>query len=856
MDRIENILSKYRSKIIAPLVLVLSALVIIQFYFIFEITPKPNDECLWTLQEVSKDSVGYFFEDVKVDGVTWNAGIRDGDQLLRINDKPILKIHEATFELISMAEGDSALYTVSRNDEIFETKVEVKKLIQFGGFAFALLGLIWLLVGFIVVKSKESGETQITFFRIGIALVLTASFNLLFYNNVANPLFQTTILIQIVDHLWTFGSVFLPFLILKFFWIFPNQIKFYNRQWVSRAIYAVPAVIFSSLVVVKYLFVYPGKINFYKFYGILGSSTLAVIFIACIIGLISLFVNYLKLENKKDRKPIFLILIAYALGVLAVVYTIVLTISGSGAMMYNQPEFFTPIILIALLPVAFGYSIFNYSLLDVSDVVKTTVLYGAATISVATTYFVAIYLLGQTLSSAIGTEYQALIAAFIFVAFAIVFQSTKDKFQNLIIKKFYPEQFAYQKVLLKFSTDVVTIFGLENILRSTTNTFIDSLKLAVFGIALKNDETQNYELKDSVGINSDTFNLQSNEEELLQFLIEKKEAKQDQVIEDSDFSIVCPESADVLVEHGIYTVIPLIIKNKIIGLLLFGLKYSGSRFAGKDIELLTATANQTAVAVENARLYESEKEKLVIDRDLENARRIQNSLLPTAIPKINGLDISGIMIPAMQVGGDYFDIIKVNDSKIFIIVGDVSGKGLAASFYMSKLQTMVKLYCTADVTPFDILSKINSRIYLEMEKSWFITATVALFDTKKNSVKICRAGHTPTTLIKDNIIQEITPSGIGIGLEAGKLFNKNLEEVEIELTENSFFTFYSDGVTEAMNSKKEMFGETKLNKLLVEKSELKTSAIQTELTNRLQEHRKNYLQNDDITFVLVKKTIS
>ncbi len=856
MDRIENILSKYRSKIIAPLVLVLSALVLIQFYFIFEITPQPNDECLWVQQEVSKDSLGFFFEDVKVEGVTWNAGIRDGDQLLRINNKPIHKVSEAIAILINIDEGDSALYTVSRNDDVFDTKVEVKKLIQFGGFAFALLGFIWLLVGFIVIKSKETGETQITFFRIGIALVLTASLNLLFFNNVANPLFKTKILIQIVDHLWTFGSVFLPFLVIKFFWIFPTEIKFFNRQWVTRAIYAIPAIIFSALVVVKYLFVYPGKINFYRFYGALGSTSLGVIFIACIIGLISLFVNYLKIENRKDRQPIFLILIAYTLGVLAVVYTIVLTLSGSAALMYNQPEFFTPIILIALLPVAFGYSIFKYSLLDVSDVVKTTVLYGVATISVATTYFVVIYLLGQTLSSAIGTEYQALIAAVIFVAFAIVFQSTKDKFQNLIIKKFYPEQFAYQQVLLKFSTDVVTIFGLENILRSTTNTFIDSLKLAVFGIALKNNDSQNFELKDSVGINNEDFSLKFNEEYLLQFLKGKKEAKQDQIIEDNEFKMICPESADVLVEHGIYTVIPLIIKNKIIGLLLFGLKYSGSRFAGKDIELLTATANQTAVAVENARLYESEKEKLVMDIDLENARRIQNSLLPTEIPKIKGLDISGIMISAMQVGGDYFDIIKVSSTKVFIIVGDVSGKGLAASFYMSKLQTMAKLYCTEESSPHDILSKINSRIYLEMEKSWFITATVALFDTEKNCVKICRAGHTPTTLIKNNTIHEIIPSGIGVGLEAGKIFNKNLEELEVELTENSLFTFYSDGVTEAMNSKKEMLGEFKLNELLLKKSELKTPVIQQELISMLNKHREKYLQNDDITFVLVKKTTS
>ena len=852
LNRLENIFPKYRSKIIAPLVLLLSVLVLIQFYFIFEITPQPNDECLWIEQEVSKDSIGYFFDEVKFNGVTWNAGIRDGDQLLKISNKPIRTLSEASYILNSMSIADSAIYTVSRDGEIFETKVEVKKLIQFGGLSFALLGLIWLIVGFIVIKSKENGETHIIFFGIGIAFVFFASFNLLISSNIKNPLFNIPILIQIVDHLWTIGILFLPFLIVKFFWIFPNKIERYNKVWLNKALYAIPSFMFAILVYVKYKFVYPGAINSIYFYSIISATSIILVFVAAVIGFISLFSNYLRIENKKDRKPIFLILVAYAIGILAAIYSFILVKTGSPAMMYNQPEFFMPIILVALLPIAFAYSIFKYSLLDVSDVVKTTLLYGLATVSIAATYFLVIYLLGQTLSTAIGTEYQGLIAGIIFVAFAIIFQSTKDKFQNLIIKKFYPEQFAYQQVLIKFSNDVLTIFGLENILKSTTNTFVESLKLAVFGIALKSNNSQNYELKESVGINQDTFKLNSNESELLKYLLDKKTAKQPVVIEDSEFNAICPNSANILIEHGIYTVIPLIIKNKIIGLLLFGLKYSGSRFAGKDIELLTATANQTAVAIENARLYESEREKLIIDNDLENARKIQKSLLPASIPKIKGLDINGAMISAMQVGGDYFDVIKVSDSKVFVIVGDVSGKGLAASFYMSKLQTMVRLYCNETNTPYNVLSKINFRIYKEMEKNWFITATVALFDIESKSVKICRAGHTSTVLVNNGNLTEITPSGIGLGLEEGKIFDKNLQEIELQFDEKSLFTFYSDGVTEAMNSKNEMFGVAKLNQLLLSKYELSANLIKDELLEELKHHRKNYPQNDDITFVLVK----
>ncbi len=830
----------------------MAVLLLIDFYFIFEVTPQPNDECIWEPQEVSKDSVGYFFKDVKVEGVTWKAGIRDGDQLLEINGKPIVKLYEASHILNSMQEGDSALYKVSRDDEIIETKVEVKKLIQFGGLSFAILALIWLIVGFVVIKSKDDGIIQVVFFRIGLAFVLFASFNILIVDNIKNPIYDYPILVQIVDHLWTFGTLFLPFLILKFFWIFPNPIKYFNRKWIDNLLYIVPAFLFLSLVLVKYLYVYQGAVNAYKFYGAMAVGSVLAIFISGFIGLISLFVNYLKIKNEKDRKPIFVILVAYTIGILAAIYTFVLITTGSPAMRFNQPEVFLPIILIALLPIAFGYSIFKYSLMDVSDVVKTTLLYGFATIGIAATYFFVIYILGQTLSSAIGTEYQGLIAGVIFVAFAIIFQSTKDKFQNLIIRKFYPEQFAYQKVLYRFSNDVVTIVGLENILRSTTNTFIEALKLAVFGIVIKEGASGKYLLKEGVGLNNSSLVLYANEEKTMNFLNKKKEAKQALVINDSDFNSVYPESAETLIAQGIYTVIPLIIKNKIVGFLLFGLKYSGSRFAGKDIELLTAAANQTAVSIENARLYESEKEKLIIDRDLENARKIQNSLLPSVIPKIKGLDISGAMLPAMQVGGDYFDVIKVSDSKVFVVVGDVSGKGLAASFYMSKLQTMVKLYSNEKNTPFDVLTKINSKIYIEMEKNWFITCTIALFDSEKKSVKICRAGHTPISVVTDGVAKDFIPKGIGMGLEEGTLFEKNLEQMELPLTDKSLFCLYSDGVNEAMNNENEMFGIDKFNEILISESKFETSKIQEKITQSLKNHRGTAPQNDDITFVLVK----
>ncbi|MCK5086946.1 MAG: hypothetical protein KAQ90_05465, partial [Melioribacteraceae bacterium] len=261
MISIENILSKYRSKYIVPFTLLLSAIIVLNFYFIFEITPQPNDECIWEPQRVTKDSVGFFFVDVKFEGVTWQAGIRDGDQLIAIQDVNITYLPEANVILNEMASGDSAKYTIYRDGQLIETKVEVKKLIQFGGLAFVILAGIWLLVGFIVIKAKPSGRSQTIFYRIAIALTLFSMFNILIIQNIENPIYAYPWIPTLVDQLWSIGAVFIPFLIIHFFLIFPNTFKITERKWTQIILYGLPLMIYIGITVFKIIYIYTGEIN-------------------------------------------------------------------------------------------------------------------------------------------------------------------------------------------------------------------------------------------------------------------------------------------------------------------------------------------------------------------------------------------------------------------------------------------------------------------------------------------------------------------------------------------------------------------------------------------------------------------
>ena len=851
MNSLQSLYNQHKTKLFSIFSFLILFIAVINIYYVVEVNVTSNDECLWVTKKVNSDSSAIYFKYVKENGVTWNAGIRNDDQLLEIDNIPLETTNQAQLILNKFKSGELADYSVLHNGKILNTKVYVKKLLQFGDFALNLFGLIWFIIGYLVLASKPDGLIQKLFFAIGVATVLTGLQVILKSFTFSEVYGQTrTVFIPIVSFIWALGFSSLPALIIYFFWVFPKPYKFVEKNGVKILLVLIPVILFSLVTVYIYLTFVAQKLNIYYFLRLMNFIALFT-GLSYVLGWISLIINYRRLKDKKEKRPIFLVLMALTIAIIANVYTSTIAPALADTI-FNSPEYYMPIILIILVPLAFGYSIYKYQLMDVSIVVKNTITYGAATLSLAGIYFFIIYVMGQSISKAIGTEYQGLIAGVLFVIFAVIFQSTKDKFQEFITARFYPEQFAYRKVLLKFSSDVTTLVGLDNILNSMTDTFVEGLKINKFGIFLKDMNNGNLTLMKSVGIENTDLKIKSRN--LANYIKQKSLVSKRFVIDRENFEMVFPDILDDLIKEEIYTIIPMIMKSKVVGLLMFGLKHSGAQFAGKDLELLCATANQSAISIENARLYKSETEKLKIEKELDLARDIQQGLLPKCIPDVNGLDVCGEMVPAMKIGGDYYDLIPVDNdkSKLYVIIGDVSGKGLPASLYMTKVQTMIQFACTSDKSPKEILTDINRKFYDSIERNSFITMSIGLFDYTKKTLTFCRAGHMPLYVSKDSKIEKYQSQGLGVGLDKGDLFEKTLIQEEIPINSGESFTFFSDGITEAMNEQAELFDDDRLTTLL-HKTAKKTS---TEQVNTVLESVKKFRggaePNDDMTLVVVK----
>jgi sigma-B regulation protein RsbU (phosphoserine phosphatase) len=306
-------------------------------------------------------------------------------------------------------------------------------------------------------------------------------------------------------------------------------------------------------------------------------------------------------------------------------------------------------------------------------------------------------------------------------------------------------------------------------------------------------------------------------------------------------------------ENGL--VMPMTVKDELLGLLFFALPPNQNGFAIKQQHFAATLAGQAALALENALLYEELKEQERLKRELEIAREVQRKLLPSKMPKVDGFQFDGICQSAFEVGGDYFDFFDLDDNRIAVVIADVSGKGTAASFYMAELKGMMLQLTSAFVSPKNLLIDLNKKLYGNIERNMFVTMTFAVVDAPNKNITFCRAGHNSLLKIGANgTHQFLTPSGIGLGLEPGKVFEKKLEEISFELDYNETLVFYTDGITEAMNPQMNEFGEERLLQTIQAKKNKDVLQIREHLLSSLSQFLAGSPPNDDITMVLVKRS--
>jgi sigma-B regulation protein RsbU (phosphoserine phosphatase) len=299
---------------------------------------------------------------------------------------------------------------------------------------------------------------------------------------------------------------------------------------------------------------------------------------------------------------------------------------------------------------------------------------------------------------------------------------------------------------------------------------------------------------------------------------------------------------------------PLRSREDLVGVLLTGEKLAEDMFRDEDFEFLGALTAQIAPAVENAFLYSELAAQERMRHELELARRIQMASLPQFTPRISGLDIAGISIPAFEVGGDYFDYLDGHAGRVTVMVGDVSGKGTSAALYMSRLQGIVRSLHGFDLTPRELFVRTNELLCRDLERRSFVTAIGAFFDAEHRQVVLARAGHLPLYYFsaQSGDVHRVLPPGLGFGLSSPAAFSRQLREHTIQYATGDVFLLITDGITESTAPGGEDFGEERVELILREAATHSAREILDRVTVAVRDFADTAEQHDDQTVVVVK----
>lgn len=298
---------------------------------------------------------------------------------------------------------------------------------------------------------------------------------------------------------------------------------------------------------------------------------------------------------------------------------------------------------------------------------------------------------------------------------------------------------------------------------------------------------------------------------------------------------------------------PIYVKGENIGTLAL-LKELAEGFNKEMTKIVSTFANQAGISIENFRLMEEALQSERYKEELKIAKTVQKSLLPQVLESDDDFEMAAFSESADEVGGDYYDTLRVNEHQASLIVADVSGKGTTAAFHMSQMKGIFHSLAQNCIEPDEFMVRSNKALTHCLERGSFISATFFIINTQEKKVSYSRAGHCPLLYYKaeTDSIQYLKDKGVALGMVRNNGYAKFIEANVFGYASGDIMVLYTDGITEAKNAKGEEFGYDRLSEAILETRDKSPREIQEHLINRLYAFTGTENINDDYTTMIVK----
>ena len=467
-------------------------------------------------------------------------------------------------------------------------------------------------------------------------------------------------------------------------------------------------------------------------------------------------------------------------------------------------------LIILTIPASLGYAFGKYRLLQVEGRLKRGTRFLAVNFLLLAVFAGILWVVGEFVLENIGINSQTPILV-LGIILAFFFMTLQRQIRHKIEEYFYPERAKLRVLMKDFLATSMTRTESAQFWEELEEKLADGLSAEKIYPVLRvsGKEFFTVDLDEPAPFSpGDAF-------------VRRLESKDNPLLFDEMIAsgkiMLSPEQRDWFIERKSAILLPLVTTSGLLGFLVISCKTNGEDFTAEELELLESFSTQTALVAENLELLGERLEKEKLEEQLKVARSIQQGLLPGKIPTVPGLEMSALIRFCLDVAGDYYDIIPLEDGRVVLSIGDVSGKGVGAALLMANLQASLRTAQAMGASLSESAAKINKLVYENTPSDMFITFFMICIDPVTKHMRYVNAGHNPPFLIENDGHEKMLTRG---GLLFGVVEDAQYEEGEMTLRSGDTILMYTDGVSEAMDSNDEEFGEKQIAHIVAQNREL------------------------------------
>ncbi len=777
------------------------------------------------------------------------AGLAAGDVITAVNGVPTSHPYRCQ-KIIEMAGAGQTIQLDLRRDGTAVSTALTLAPLPSGEALFFLsryaISVVFLLLG-VVVYLRRADRLALLFF------LLCSSFAVLL---AAPPPIDNASLYTAHKGLIGVAVHLLPAFFVHFFLLFPEGKRHPSRKAISL-VYA-PAGLLSVLSTALLVAGNYADPALGRTPGLILNAASSIYFAACFISGAALFViTYFRNRSSENRRRLRVALWGTLAGVLPIaLVTVALNLHPTLEIPGERFVVFS----IVLIPASFAYAIARHRLLDIHLLIRRSLVYSLLIGASLAVFFLVVTLFGSLVEDLTGSSGIVVSAISIF-AIAVMAGPLRNRLQSGVDHLFFRKRYDSFRALKELGEALSTAMDLDALVMILVSRISSALGMERLAVYIR----ERTERADALELRSGNPGGLPEKIELSGWATARLESAaapigleelewMNEITPSASFGsddAASPESQDTrtieaLRGNGLASAVPFLAWGKLRGLLL--LDVDTANMSSHERELLTALAARAGTAIDNALLYRDALERHRLEKELSVARRIQEDLLPRRDPVFPAIDISGSMIPSLEVGGDYYDYVELGEKRLGIGLGDVTGKGIPAALLMASVQASLRADAERTPSPSQLVASINKRVQALDNPGRLVTFFYCCLDAAERTLTYCNAGHHPPVLVRaGGELEHLTEGGLLIGMQPDPQYDQG----SVELERGDVLVIYTDGIIEQTNGE-DFYGEDRMIETIRANMEMGAAQLKKKIIDSVMEFSDSGTNDDDLTLIVLK----